>query len=151
LPVILLLMTFISGSAGSTSGGMKVIRWVLIWKQGMREVQRLIHPSAEIPVRIGTKPIDWRIIDSVWGFFAAYVILFGILMVLMMISGADQVTAFSAIAASMTNYGVGLGDVSSNFSSIPDLSKWLCVIAMLLGRLEIFPLLVIATPAFWRR
>jgi trk system potassium uptake protein TrkH len=151
LPVILLLMTFISGSAGSTSGGMKVIRWVLIWKQGMREVQRLIHPSAEIPVRIGSKPIDWRIIDSVWGFFAAYVILFGVLMVLMMISGADQVTAFSAIAACMTNYGVGLGEVSSNFRSIPDLSKWLCVIAMLLGRLEIFPLLVIATPSFWRR
>ncbi|MBM0104146.1 potassium transporter [Steroidobacter sp. S1-65] len=151
LPVILLLMTFISGSAGSTSGGMKVIRWLLIWKQGMREVQRLIHPSAEIPVRIGSKPIDWRIIDSVWGFFAAYVILFGVLMVLMMISGADQVTAFSAIAACMTNYGVGLGDVSSNFSSISDLSKWLCVIAMLLGRLEIFPLLVIATPSFWRR
>lgn len=151
LPVILLLMTFISGSAGSTSGGMKVIRWLLIWKQGMREVQRLIHPSAEIPVRIGNKPVDWRIIDSVWGFFAAYVILFGVLMSLMMITGADQVTAFSAIAACMTNYGVGLGEVSSNFRSIPDLSKWLCVIAMLLGRLEIFPLLVLATPSFWRR
>lgn len=152
LPVILLLMTFICGSAGSTSGGMKVIRWMLIWKQGMREVQRLIHPNAEIPVRIGNKPVDWRIIDSVWGFFAAYVILFGVLMVLMMITGADQVTAFAAIAACMTNYGVAaLGEVSSNFTSLSDLGKWLCVIAMLLGRLEIFPLLVIATPSFWRR
>lgn len=151
LPVILLLATFISGSAGSTSGGMKVIRWLLIWKQGLREVQRLIHPSAEIPVRIGSKPVDWRIIDSVWGFFAAYIILFGVLMVLMMFTGADQVTAFSAIAACMTNYGIGLGDVSANFTSISDLGKWLCVVAMLLGRLEIFPLLVIATPSFWRR
>ena len=114
-------------------------------------MQRLIHPSAEIPVRIGSKPVDWRIIDSVWGFFAAYVILFGVLMVLMMISWFDQVTAFSAIAACMTNYGVGLGQVASNFTAIPDLSKWLCVIAMLLGRLEIFPLLVLATPSFWRR
>src|SRR5687768_6756072 len=151
LPVILLLATFISGSAGSTSGGMKVIRWLLIWKQGQREVQRLIHPSAEIPVRIGSKPVDWRIIDSVWGFFAAYIILFGVLMVAMMFTGADQVTAFSAIAACMTNYGVGLGEVSANFTSISDLGKWLCVVAMLLGRLEIFPLLVIATPSFWRR
>src|SRR5688572_20758359 len=151
LPVILLLATFISGSAGSTSGGMKVIRWLLIWKQGQREVQRLIHPSAEIPVRIGSKPVDWRIIDSVWGFFAAYIILFGVLMVAMMLTGADQVTAFSAIAACMTNYGIGLGEVSANFTSISDVGKWLCVVAMLLGRLEIFPLLVIATPSFWRR
>lgn len=151
LPVMLLLTTFISGSAGSTSGGMKVIRWLLIWKQGMREVQRLIHPSAEIPVRIGSKPIDYRIIDSIWGFFAAYVILFTVLMVLMMLSGADQVTAFSAIAACMNNFGPGLGEVSSNFTALSEPAKWLCVIAMLLGRLEIFPLLVIATPSFWRR
>jgi trk system potassium uptake protein TrkH len=151
VPVILLLATFISGSAGSTSGGMKVIRWLLIWKQGQREVQRLIHPSAEIPVRIGSKPVDWRIIDSVWGFFAAYMILFAVLMVLMMIAGADHVTAFSAIASCINNYGVGLGEVSSNFRSISEPMKWLCVIAMLLGRLEIFPLLVIATPSFWRR
>ena len=151
LPVILLLATFISGSAGSTSGGMKVIRWLLIWKQGMREVQRLIHPSAEIPVRIGSKPVDYRIIDSVWGFFAAYMILFALLMVLMMITGTYQVTAFSAVAACMTNYGVGLGEVSSNFTALSEPAKWLCVVAMLLGRLEIFPLLVIATPSFWRR
>jgi trk system potassium uptake protein TrkH len=151
IPVILLLATFISGSAGSTSGGMKVIRWLLIWKQGQREVQRLIHPSAEIPVRIGSKPVDWQIIDSVWGFFAAYMILFAVLMVLMMIAGADHVTAFSAIAACINNYGVGLGEVASNFRSISEAGKWLCVIAMLLGRLEIFPLLVIATPSFWRR
>lgn len=151
IPVILLLATFISGSAGSTSGGMKVIRWLLIWKQGQREVQRLIHPSAEIPVRIGSKPIDWRVIESVWGFFAAYMILFAVLMVLMMIAGADTVTAFSAIASCINNYGVGLGEVSSNFRSISEPMKWLCVIAMLLGRLEIFPLLVIATPSFWRR
>ncbi|HEY5759603.1 MAG TPA: TrkH family potassium uptake protein [Steroidobacter sp.] len=151
IPVILLLATFISGSAGSTSGGMKVIRWLLIWKQGQREVQRLIHPSAEIPVRIGSKPVDWRVIESVWGFFAAYMILFAVLMVLMMIAGADHVTAFSAIASCINNYGVGLGEVSSNFRSISEPMKWLCVIAMLLGRLEIFPLLVIATPSFWRR
>jgi trk system potassium uptake protein TrkH len=151
IPVILLLATFISGSAGSTSGGMKVIRWLLIWKQGQREVQHLIHPSAEIPVRIGSKPVDWRIIDSVWGFFAAYMILFAVLMVLMMIAGSDHVTAFSAIASCMNNYGVGLGEVSSNFRNLSEPGKWLCVIAMLLGRLEIFPLLVIATPSFWRR
>lgn len=151
LPVLLILMTFISGSAGSTSGGMKVIRWLLIFKQGSREVQRLIHPSAQIPVRLGGKPVDRRVIDAVWGFFAAYMILFGILMVLLMFTGVDHVTAFSAIATCMNNFGPGLGEVTQDFTSIGIAGKWLCVIAMLLGRLEIFPLLVIATPAFWQR
>lgn len=151
LPVLMLLMSFISGCAGSTSGGMKVFRWLLIWKQGSREVSRLIHPSASIPVKLGGKPVDPRVIDAVWGFFAVYIVLFGVLMVALIALGEDQVTAFAAIASCMNNLGPGLGEVAMTFTTVSDPAKWICVLAMLLGRLEIFPLLVLITPAFWRR
>ena len=151
LPIILVLMSFVSGCAGSTSGGMKVIRWLLIWKQGAREVQRLIHPSAQIPVKIGHKPVEWRVIDAVWGFFAVYVVLFSLLMVLLIGMGEDQITAFAAIASCMNNLGPGLGEVSVTFATLADPGKWVCIAAMLLGRLEVFPLLVLVTPTFWRR
>jgi len=151
LPVILVLSAFVGGCAGSTSGGMKIVRWLLIWKQGQREVNQLVHPSAELPVKLGAKPIDMRVIDAVWGFFAVYAIAFGILMVLLLATGVDQVTAFSAIAACMTNTGTGLGEVASNFTALSDPGKWICVLAMLLGRLEVFPLLVLISPTFWRR
>jgi trk system potassium uptake protein TrkH len=151
LPVILILTTFIGGSAGSTSGGMKVVRWLLMWKQGGREIQRLVHPSAVLPVKLGTKPVDFSIIDAVWGFFAFYVVSFGVLMVAMMSTGVDQVTAFSAVATAINNTGPGLGEVATTFSTISTEGKWIAILAMLLGRLEIYPLLVLITPAFWRR
>lgn len=151
LPVILMLSTFIGGCAGSTSGGMKVVRWLLIWKQGQREVVQLVHPSAELPVKLGSKPINHRVVDAVWGFFAVYVLSFATLMVLLMAVGEDQITAFSAIAACINNTGTGLGHVAHNFRSLNDAGKWICVVAMTLGRLEVFPLLVLISPTFWRR
>jgi trk system potassium uptake protein TrkH len=151
LPVMLLLMTFVGGCAGSTSGGMKVIRWLLMWKQGTREIVRLVHPSAVLPVKIGNKPVDLRIIDAVWGFFAIYVVIFGILMLAMMSTGVDQVTAFAAIATTINNMGPGVGEVTLTVSTISTPGKWIAILAMLMGRLEIYPLLVLITPAFWRR
>jgi trk system potassium uptake protein len=151
LPILLLFSAFIGGCAGSTSGGMKVVRWLLMWKQSQREVTQLVHPSAELPVKLGEKPIDMRIVQSVWGFFAAYVVLFSVLMLSLMAIGEDQVTAFAAIAACMTNVGTGLGEVATNFTSLSDAGKWICTAAMLLGRLEVFPLLVLISPTFWRR
>jgi trk system potassium uptake protein TrkH len=151
LPVIMMLTTFIGGCAGSTSGGMKVVRWLLLWKQGQREVTQLVHPSAELPVKLGRKAIDVRVMDAVWGFFAVYIVSFGTLMVLLIALGEDQVTAFSAIAACINNVGTGLGEVAANFTSLNDAGKWICVLAMLLGRLEVFPLLVLISPTFWRR
>ncbi|HSN71263.1 MAG TPA: potassium transporter TrkG, partial [Steroidobacteraceae bacterium] len=150
LPVVLIFLSFIGGSAGSTAGGMKVIRWLLIGKQGSREVMRLIHPSAELPVKIGGRPMQWQVIDAVWGFFAVYVTCFAFLMILLLSTGENQVTAFSAIATCMNNLGPGLGEVSSNFTTISPTGKWICIVAMLLGRLEIFPMLVLLSPAFWR-
>jgi trk system potassium uptake protein len=150
LPVILVFASFIGGSAGSTAGGIKVIRWLLIYKQGMREISRLIHPSAEIPVKLGGSVVPFRVVDAVWGFFAVYIIVFGLMLVLMMASGLDQITAFSAVAASLNNLGAGIGEVSAGFMDINDAAKWISIVGMLLGRLEIFTLLVLITPVFWR-
>ena len=118
LPVMLIFASFIGGCAGSTAGGIKVMRWLLIYKQGMRELKRLVHPSAEIPVKIGTKAVQPRVVDAVWGFFSVYVVVFSVMLVAMMATGLDQVTAFSAVAATLNNLGPGLGDVSAGFSSL---------------------------------
>lgn len=151
LPVLLLFISFIGGCAGSTGGGMKVIRFILLFKQGIREIFRLIHPNAQIPVKVGGKAMPENVSNAIWGFFALYVASFSIMMLLLMASGLDQVTAFSALAASLNNLGPGLGDVGANYQGINNFSKWVLSFAMLLGRLEIFTLLVILTPAFWRR
>ncbi|MDH5218411.1 MAG: potassium transporter, partial [Gammaproteobacteria bacterium] len=151
LPALLIVVSFIGGCAGSTGGGMKVMRILLLLKQGMREVVRLIHPSAQISVKIGGNPLDERVIDSVWGFFSLYVFSFLVMSLILAGSGLDLVTAFSAVAACMNNLGPGLGEVAANYSGINDLAKWVLCFAMLLGRLEIFTLLVLLSPAFWRR
>jgi trk system potassium uptake protein TrkH len=150
LPVLLIFASFIGGSAGSTAGGIKVIRWLLVYKQGVREIARLVHPSAEIPVKLGTKAVSPRVVEAVWGFFSVYIIVFGVMLLAMMSTGLDQVTAFSAVAATLNNLGPGLGDVASGFMSLSDTAKWISVVGMLLGRLEIFTLLVLITPTFWR-
>jgi trk system potassium uptake protein TrkH len=151
IPVLLVFSSFIGGSAGSTAGGIKVIRWLLIYKQGIREIIRLVHPSAEIPVKLGNKAVPYRVVDAIWGFFSVYVIVFAGMMLAMMAGGLDQVTAFSAVAATLNNLGPGLGDVSSGFMTLSDSVKWIAIAGMLLGRLEIFTLLVLITPMFWRR
>jgi len=151
LPVLLLFTSFIGGCAGSTGGGLKVIRFLMLFKQGMREIFRLIHPNAQIPVKVGNKPLSERVINAVWGFFALYVASFAVIMVLIMMTGLDQVTAFSAVAASINNLGPGLGDVGAHYGHINSTAKWILCFAMLLGRLEIFTVLVLLTPAFWRK
>ena len=150
LPVLLVFASFVGGCAGSTAGGIKVIRWLLIYKQGVREIARLVHPSAEIPVKLGPKAVPHRVVDAVWGFFSVYIVVFGVMMLAMMSTGLDQVTAFSAVAASLNNLGPGLGDITSGFMTLSDAAKWVAVVGMLLGRLEIFTLLVLVTPVFWR-
>ena len=151
IPVLLVFSSFIGGSAGSTAGGIKVIRWLLVYKQGVREIVRLVHPSATIPVKLGNNAVPYRVVDAVWGFFSVYIIVFGVMLLAMMSTGLDQITAFSAVAATLNNLGPGLGDVSSGFMNISNVAKWISVGGMLLGRLEIFTLLVLITPTFWRR
>lgn len=151
LPVLLLYVSFIGGCSGSTGGGIKVIRILLLVKQGMRELRRLVHPNAQIAVKIGKKAMPEKVIEAVWGFFAAYFAISALMILLLMATGLDQETAFSAVAACLNNLGPGLGDVGRNFASINDAAKWILCLAMLLGRLEIFTLLVLITPAFWRK
>lgn len=150
LPVLLIFASFVGGCAGSTAGGIKVIRWLLIAKQGAREIVRLVHPSAEIPVKLGQNAVPFKVVDAVWGFFSVYIVVFGIMLLAMMSTGLDQITAFSAVAATLNNLGPGLGEVAFGFMTISDTGKWISVVGMLLGRLEIFTLLVLITPTFWR-
>ena len=151
IPVLLLFASFVGGCAGSTGGGIKVIRLLLLIKQGQREILRLIHPNAQVTVKVGKQPVDNSIIDAVWGFFAAYVALFVLIMLILMFNGLDQVTAFSAVAATINNLGPGLGEVSNTYATLSEFNKLLLCFSMLLGRLEIFTLLVLLTPAFWRK
>ncbi len=149
--ILLLLLSFIGGCAGSTGGGIKVIRFLLLIKQGAREIQRLIHPRAHIPIRIGSRVIENRVFSAVWGFFALYVASFTLIYLAIAFTGVDLITAFSAVAATMNNLGPGLGSVGSSFAHLNDPAKWILCFAMLLGRLEVFTLLVLLSPAYWRK
>ena len=149
--MLLLGSSFEGGCAGSTGGGIKVIRFLLLIKQGMREIVRLVHPSAQIPVRVGDKTISSRVIEAVWGFFALYVASFIVMYLAIALTGVDLMTAFSAVAACINNLGPGLAGVGAHYADLNDTAKWILCFAMLLGRLEIFTLLVLLTPAFWLR
>lgn len=151
LPVLLVLSSFVGACAYSTGGGMKVIRWVLLTKQGTREVRRLVHPHAQLSAKMGSRAVSEKVVSAVWGFFSVYVVVFAMLMVVTMALGLDHVTAFSAVAACLNNLGPGLGEVATNYATIPAATKWVLMFAMLLGRLEIFTLLILFTPAFWKK
>ena len=151
LPYMLLYAAIIGACAGSTGGGMKAIRILLIFKQGFREVQRLIHPKAVIPIKLGRNPVPDRIIESVWGFFAVYVMAFIAMLLALLATGLDIITAFSAVAACINNLGPGLASVAETYGYLPNAAKWILCFAMLLGRLEVFTLLVLFTPMFWKR
>ena len=150
LPILLIFSSFIGGSGGSTAGGIKVIRVILLLLQGSRELKRLVHPRGMFSIRISGKALPDRVIDAVWGFFSAYALVFVLCMLILMAMGMDAITAFSATAACLNNLGPGLGEVASNYASIGDGEKWVLLFAMLFGRLEVFTLLILFTPTFWK-
>ncbi|MBK1703114.1 TrkH family potassium uptake protein [Halochromatium glycolicum] len=151
IEILLIFLAFIGGCAGSTGGGIKVIRFLLLIKQGLREIGRLIHPNAQLPVRIGGKVVNHRVVDAVWGFFSLYVATFTLMYLGLAATGLDLLTAFSAVAACINNLGPGLATVGAHYFGMHDVGIWILCVAMLLGRLEIFTLLVLLSPAFWRR
>ncbi|MBI4357262.1 MAG: potassium transporter [Gammaproteobacteria bacterium] len=151
MPLLLILSTFIGGSTGSTAGGLKVLRVMMLFKQGVREVKRLIHPYGYFSIKIGTQAASARVMEGIWGFFSAYVFLFILMLILLVADGVDQVTAFSALSVCITNTGPGLGTVAAHFGDLSDFSTWVLSVAMILGRLEIFTILVLFTPYFWRK
>jgi trk system potassium uptake protein TrkH len=150
LPLLLLVLSFVGGCAGSTAGGVKVIRVILLYKQARREIVRLIHPSAMLAIKLGGKPVPDSVIHAVWAFFSLYVLCFTVLGLAMSATGLDWITAFSAVAACMNNLGPGLGEVAMNYANVGMVGKWILSFAMLLGRLELFTLLVLFTATFWR-
>ena len=150
VPIMLLIAAFIGACAGSTGGGIKVIRALILIRQGSSEITKLIHPNAVVTIKFGKKSLDPRVSESVWGFFAVYVATFLIILMFLLSQSNDFLTAFSAVGATLNNLGPGLGSVSENYKEITDGSKLALCIAMLLGRLEIFTLLLLFTPAFWR-
>lgn len=150
LPVLLLFSSFIGGCAGSTGGGLKVIRILLLTLQGAREMKRLVHPRALFPIKLGDRALPPRVVDAVWGFFSTYALVFVICMLAVIATGMDELSAFSAVAATLNNLGPGLGEVAVHFGDINDKAKWVLIVAMLFGRLEIFTLLILFTPTFWR-
>ncbi|MDO6695604.1 TrkH family potassium uptake protein [Aliiglaciecola sp. 3_MG-2023] len=150
LPILLIFASFIGGCAGSTGGGLKVIRVFLLYLQGKREVERLIHPKAVYSVKLGDRLMPERVVEAVWGFFSAYAMIFVVIMIGLIATGMDNLTAFSATAATLNNLGPGLGTVAGTFADVSDSGKWLLIVAMLFGRLEVFSLLVLFSPTFWR-
>jgi trk system potassium uptake protein len=151
VPLLVVLSGFMMGCAGSTAAGVKVARLVLFLKQALRELQRLMHPNATITLKFGGRTVPDDIVYAVGGFFSVYVGLTIVLTFVMIGTGLDPVTAFSAVAATINNEGPGLGSVNATMAHISDFGKWVLIVTMVAGRLEIFTFLIVFTPAFWRR
>ncbi|HEY0720908.1 MAG TPA: potassium transporter TrkG [Gammaproteobacteria bacterium] len=153
LPLWMLFLAGISTSSGSTGGGIKMIRTMLLYKQGLREMQRLIHPQVISTVKIGGRVIPNNVVFSVLGFIFLYFMSLLVVAFLLMITGLDFVSALTAALATINNTGPGLNLVgpATNYQILSDAQTWICSFAMLLGRLEIFTLLILFTPSFWRK
>jgi trk/ktr system potassium uptake protein len=151
--LILLLCMFMGASAGSTGGGIKCLRVMLAFKYCYRELISLIHPRAVVHIKINGQRVSEDIVRSVLGFLALFMGLFAIASVALAGMGVDFVTSFSAVIASMGNIGPGFGMVGpvENFAEIPQLGKWLLILCMLLGRLEIYTVIILLVPEFWRK
>jgi len=150
LPYFLIYISFIGACAGSTGGGMKVMRVMLMFRQGQREIQRLLHPNGVFMVKMGKRTVPDRVIEAVWGFSAVYLVTFFTLMLALLACELDPITAFSTLASCMNNLGPALGEASLHYAELPSSAKLILSVAMILGRLEVFSLLVLFTPAFWR-
>jgi trk system potassium uptake protein TrkH len=152
-PLWMLFLCSFATSAGSTGGGIKMVRAIILYKQVYRELLRAMHPNAIWPVRVGGEPVPQNILTAVLAFGFAYMCFLVVLTLVLTFSGLDILTAFTAVVATVNNTGPGLNQVgpSTTFEVLTDFQTWVCSFAMLLGRLEIFTLLVVLTPAFWRR
>jgi trk system potassium uptake protein TrkH len=150
IPLVLVALSFTGGCAGSTAGGIKVVRILLLAKMGIRQLHQLAHPHSVSVVKLGERPVSEEILLSVWGFYVLYIVVSILLTVGMMAAGLDLETAFGAVVSTVNLLGPGLGEVASTFTSVGPVVKWLGVFAMLFGRLEVFTLLILFLPAFWR-
>lgn len=149
-PLLVVGIAFIGGCSGSTVGGLKVARVVMVVRQGYREIKQLVHPKAQFLVKMGGRRVSESVVLSVSGFIAIWMLCFILLMLAMNLTGLDIESSFGAAVATLTNLGPGLGAVASNFQDVNDTAVWLGTLGMILGRLEVFSVLVLLTPQFWR-
>ena len=152
-PLLIILLGCFATCAGSTGGGIKMVRMLLLLKQSRRELVRIVHPDVVNPVVLGGVAVSDRVMQSVIAFMMMYGATLVGLTMLMLFSGMDMVTAFTAVVACVNNIGPGLGEVGPalNYGGLSDFQTWVCTFAMLLGRLELLSVLVLFTPQFWRR
>ncbi len=150
LPFFLILLSFFGACAGSTGGGIKMGRILIMSQQVVREIYRLIHPNAVLPIKTKKHKIPERVTDGIWAFFGIYFFIFYVMVLLLLANNLDYITAWSATAASFNNLGPGLGAVAENYADLNAMSKAILCSGMLLGRLEVFTLLVLLSPTFWR-
>ena len=150
---ILFMLFFTGGSAGSTGGGIKMIRWLILFRNSFREIKQIIHPRAILPIRIGKKTIDADIQRTVLSFFVLYIFLFITGGVLIALCGYDLLSSLGASIACLGNIGPGWGQFgpTENYAQIPIFGKWVLILLMMIGRLELFTVLVIFSPAFWKK
>lgn len=153
LTVLFFGIFFLGGSAGSTSGGVKVMRHMIMIKNGVMEFKRTLHPNAILPVRFNGQAVRNNIVFNILGFFILYMLSFVIGALVLSFMGLDFVTAIGGAASSLGNIGPALGDLGpvNNFDALPEAAKWWCTFLMLIGRLELFTVLIILTPFFWRK
>ena len=150
LPQLLILLGMLGACAGSTAGGFKSIRGLILIQHAKRELKKLVHPNIVLPLKLGKKRISNEVADSVWGFLIVYVLTLIVGIIILMGSGLEAETAISSVASSLNNLGPGLGEVSNNYSIMNDFQKIVLSLIMILGRLEIYTLLVLFTSYFWR-
>ena len=150
---LLVLSMFFGGMAGSTGGGIKTVRLIVMAKHAYEELFRIIHPHAVRAVQRGGKPVPADVLSSIWGFFFLYLALYGVAALILAGLGMDVISALSAVAACIFNVGPGLGSVgpTQNFLAVPFLGKWVLIIGMILGRLEIYTVIVLFMPEYWRK
>ena len=152
-PLLMILLGCFATCAGSTGGGIKMVRMLLLIKQSLRELVRIVHPNVVNPVVLAGNAVSPRVMQSVIAFMMMYGATLVGLTMLLLFSGLDVVTAFTAVIACVNNIGPGLGEVGPavNFAGLTDFQTWVCTVTMLLGRLELFSILVLFTSSFWRK
>lgn len=151
LPILLLFSSFIGGCSGSVGGGLKVIRILLLIMHSSIELKKLVHPNAIYTIKLGHRIFSRNMIENIFGFFTAYIFIFIISFFILIGTGIDEFSAFTSIITTLNNLGQGIGLISENFIHINSLSKWILIITMIFGRLEIFTLLILFTPTFWKK
>jgi trk system potassium uptake protein TrkH len=151
VPYLLMILAYVGACAGSTAGGIKTLRVYLLFKQASREAKRLVQPNIVAHVKFNGRIIPDNVADSVWGFFALWILTSALFTLAMMATGLTPIGAFGAVTAAINNMGVGLNETAASFATVSPMGKWLLSLCMLVGRLEIFTVFVLLTPIFWRR